>query len=83
MYLIPDKFTDLNSCTLKIGAIILKNLYESKKNKIKYTELFEKLEKEYGDDTGYVLPPALNFLFLLNKINYKLKGDLVELIKWN
>ena len=43
--------------------------------------MIEKLEKEYGDDTGYVLPPALNFLFLLNKINYKLKGDLVELIK--
>ena len=81
MYLIPDKFMALNSCTLKIGAKILKNLYENNKNKMKYTELFEKLEKEYGDDTGYVLPPALNFLFLLNKINYKLKGDLVELIK--
>ena len=85
MYLIPDKFTDLNSCTLKVGAIILKNLYENNKNKMKYTELFEKLEKEYGDDTGYglksnkIIPKII--LFLLNKINYKLKGDLVELIK--
>ena len=35
MYLIPDKFMDLNSCTLKIGAKILKNLYENNKNKMK------------------------------------------------
>lgn len=80
MYLIPDKFTDLNSCTLNIGAKILKILVENQKNKIKYSKLYEELEKEYKDDTGYILPPALNFLFILGKVRYKTKGDFVELM---
>lgn len=81
MYLIPDKFTNLNNCTLKIGAEILKILFEKEKNRIRYDELYRELKINYGEDTGYVLPPALNFLFLLNKIKYKIKGDFVELIK--
>lgn len=79
MYLIPDKFMNFNSCTLKVGAEILKILIKNKK--IKYPILYKKIEEIYKEDTTYIFFPALNFLYLLGKINYKAKSDLVELVK--
>lgn len=79
MYLIPDKFTDFNSCTLKIGAEILKILLENKK--IKYPVLYEKFKEIYKEDADYIFLPALNFLYLLGKVKYKVKRDLLELVE--
>ena len=79
MYLIPDKFIDFNSCTLKIGAEILKILLENKK--IKYPVLYEKFKEIYKEDADYIFLPALNFLYLLGKVEYKVKRDLLELIE--
>lgn len=81
MYLIPDKFMNFDNCMLKIGAEILKILLKNKK--IKYPILYEKFRETYKEDTDYIFLPALNFLYLLGKINYKVKSDIVELIEWN
>ena len=78
MYLTPNKCMDLNLCMLKIGAEILKILLEKKK--IKYAILYEEFEKKYKEDTEYIFLPALNFLYLLGKIKYRVKTDIVELI---
>lgn len=78
MYLTPNKFMDLNLCMLKIGAEILKILLD--KNKIKYSQLYTKFEEKYKENTEYIFIPALNFLFLLGKIKYKIKTDIIELI---
>lgn len=79
MYLIPDKFMNFNNCMLKVGAEIIKILLENKK--IKYPVLYAKFKEIYKEDTDYIFLPALNFLYLLGKIDYKIKKDMVELIK--
>lgn len=82
MYLVPNKFMNFNSCILKTGAEILKILLVSR-NKIKYTKLYEKFEEDYKENTEYIFLPALSFLYLVGKIDYNIKKDTVELIKWN
>lgn len=78
MIIKPNMFMDLNTCTLKIGSEILKELLEKKE--VKYSKLFSKLEEKYKDDTEYIFPEALSFLYLLGKIEYKIKNDTVRLI---
>lgn len=74
----PDRFMDLNTCTLKIGGEIIKELLKA--NQLKYSKLFNILEKKYKDDTEYIFPEALSFLYLLGKVEYNLKSDTVRLI---
>lgn len=79
MYLVPNKFMKFNSCMLKVGAEIIKILLENKE--IKYSILYDNFKKIYKEDTDYIFLPALNFLYLLGKIEYKIKKDMVELVQ--
>lgn len=79
MYLVPNKFMKFNSCMLKVGAEIIKILLENKE--IKYSTLYDNFKKIYKEDTDYIFLPALNFLYLLGKIEYKIKKDMVELVQ--
>lgn len=68
-----------DNCMLKVGAEIIKILLKNKK--IKYSTLYDNFKKIYKEDTDYIFLPALNFLYLLGKIEYKIKKDMVELIQ--
>lgn len=78
MYIIPDKFLNFDTCILKISADILKELLMRKE--LKYDELHKKFKDEFKDETDYIFVPALNFLFLIGKIEYIKKGDKVRLL---
>ena len=79
MYLVPNKFMKFDNCMLKVGAEIIKILLKNKK--IKYSTLYDNFKKSYKEDTDYIFLPALNFLYLLGKIEYKIKKDMVELVQ--
>lgn len=79
MYLVPNKFMKFDNCMLKVGAEIIKILLKNKK--IKYSTLYDNFKKIYKEDTDYIFLPALNFLYLLGKIEYKIKKDMVELVQ--
>lgn len=68
-----------DNCMLKVGAEIIKILLKNKK--IKYSTLYDNFKKIYKEDTDYIFLPALNFLYLLGKIEYKIKKDMVELVQ--
>ena len=70
-----------DNCMLKVGAEIIKILLKNKK--IKYSTLYDNFKKIYKEDTDYIFLPALNFLYLLGKIEYKIKKDMVELVQWS
>lgn len=75
----PHEFLDLDNCVIKISAIIIKIL---KENKImKYIELYNLTYQINGKDIDYVFISALNFLFLLGKIEYDKESDTLELVE--
>lgn len=79
MYIVPDKYMDLKASPLKISADIIKLLL--KENKImKYSSLYDYFFERYGEESEYVLRPALSFLYLVGKIKYKKRSDELELI---
>ena len=55
-----------DNCMLKVGAEIIQILLKNKK--IKYSTLYDNFKKIYKEDTDYIFLPALNFLYLLGKI---------------
>lgn len=77
----PHKYMNLHLSVLKISSLILKDLL--KKRIVKYSELYEKLEKKFGDDLMYVFPLALSFLYIQKAIKYHDKTDSFEYIERN
>lgn len=73
------RFLNLETCTLKISSEILSCLL--KNNEIPYFELFKTFKSKYPNDVDYEFPLAINFLFLLGKIEYKIEKDMVILQK--
>lgn len=74
----PHKYMNLNISILKISSLILKDLL--KKRIVRYSELYEKLEKKYKNDLFYVFPLALSFLYLQKTIMYHPINDSFEFI---
>jgi hypothetical protein len=64
----PDKYFDLKNSVINVSAFIIRAL--QKINVLTYDELETEIHKALGDDSRYIFPYALNFLFLLNKIEY-------------
>ena len=81
MFLEPNKYMDLKICTLKVSSEIIKYLLKKKKHKIKYSSLNSNFYSIYGEDCNYIIIPAINFLYLVGKLNYIKKKDELELIK--
>jgi hypothetical protein len=74
----PYKHLDFNNSVLVIGAKILVILKSARK--IKYHYLLVKLMEEGDENSKFVFPQALSFLFLLGKVDYCIETDEVELI---
>jgi hypothetical protein len=71
--LTPDKYFDLKFSVINVSASIIRALH--KINILSYNELEKETCQVLGEDAKQVFPYALNFLFLLNKIDYNSSLD--------
>jgi hypothetical protein len=69
----PDRHTNPKYSILNISTVILSelNVFYS----IQYDNLLNKITDTLGDEAKMNFPYALNFLFLLGKLNYEQKTD--------
>lgn len=77
--LTPDKYTNFKVSIINIAASILSILIENKV--CTYNEVLTSIKNRHGEDSKYEFQNALNFLYLLGKIEYFPKTDALELIK--
>lgn len=72
----PTKYLNVNVSLPAISCEILKLF---KKNKtVTYTDLLNKVIQKKGIESKKVFLPALNFLFLMGKVEYHTKTDIIE-----
>jgi hypothetical protein len=64
----PDKYFDLKNSVINVSASIIRALQRI--NVLTYDELEGETCKALGEEAKHIFPYALNFLFLLNKIDY-------------
>ena len=69
----PERHTNPKSSILNISTVILSelNVFYS----IQYDNLLNKITDTLGDEAKMNFPYALNFLFLLGKLNYEQTTD--------
>ncbi len=71
---------NLNLCTLRISAMLLKHL--QLKRIVSYPDLFKVLPEEAEEGSKeIVFRSSINLLFLLGKIGYLAKSDSFEFIE--
>ena len=75
----PSKHLDLDLSVLRAGAIMLKTM--SKERTIELAKMREKLVTSMGPDAELIFMPALNFLFLLGRLDYHSKNDTLEFLQ--
>ncbi len=64
----PDRHTNPDTSVLNIGAFILKQL--NKFYDISYDDLMKKVIESMGNEAKENFPYALNFLYLLGRLEY-------------
>lgn len=69
----PDRHTNPKFTILNISAIILSELNEF--YAIQYDNLLNKIILSLGEQAKVNFPYALNFLYLLGKLNYEQETD--------
>jgi hypothetical protein len=74
--LTPRKHLNLDVSVLRVAALMLREL--DKRGVIEFERLRGLIVRRAGSDAEIVFLPALNFLFLLGKIDYHLKNDTIE-----
>jgi len=72
------KYTDINLSVVGIGAEILKVLQEDRAQK--YSHLLERVVSRKGKQAQENFSLALSFLFLMGKIQYYQKEDVIEFL---
>ena len=75
--ILPDKFTDPHNCVVYNSYILLKLLVKEKKVSSKM--LYDYLIKAAGERTAILYVPAIDFLYLIEKIKYDSISDMMEL----
>jgi hypothetical protein len=75
----PTKYMNVE---VSIPAISCELLKVFKKNKtLPYTDLLNKIIQKKGSEAKSVFLPALSFLFLVGKVEYHEKTDIIEFKK--
>lgn len=69
----PDRHTNPDYSVINISAYVLRQL--NAQYSISYDHLLEKVVKGMGEKAKENYPYALNFLYLLGKVNYKEATD--------
>ncbi|WP_408031184.1 ABC-three component system middle component 6 [Tenacibaculum xiamenense] len=64
---------NLDISLINVSAYILSSF--KRRNIIRYDELLDGVKNNLEKDSEEILPYALNFLYLLNKINYEKNKD--------
>lgn len=72
----PTKHLDPALSVLNMAAHSLAML--SRNRTMKYEDLYEKLERKFGDGVRPIFIRSVSFLFLLGKIEYHSKNDTFE-----
>lgn len=62
------KYLDLQSCMLRVSALIVNELQSS--GLIRYDELLEFVVRRIGDDARITFQPSLVFLYAIGLIDY-------------
>ena len=75
--LIPDKYTSFKTSVISVAAEVIKILKLNRK--LRYNKVLELVINQLGDASKYEFQSALNFLFLLGKINYNFETDSLEI----
>ena len=70
---------NLDLSVLRISSLIVKLL--KKNNVIGYSELLNYLSDKLGEDIKHVFIPAIDFLYLIGKIEYHLTSDSIEFLE--
>ena len=73
----PDKHTNLDFSLVNVSAFLLEELRISPT--ISYNELNKSVIDSIGEKAKEIYPYALNFLFLLGKLNYLIESDSFQL----
>jgi hypothetical protein len=74
--LTPRKHLNLDTSVLRISAIMLREL--RKRGVMEFERLRGVVIRRVGTDGEITFLPALSFLFLLGKIEYHSKNDVIE-----
>ena len=74
--LTPKKYLNLDVSVLRVSSIMLREL--KRRGVIEFERLRLLVVKRVGVDGELVFLPALNFLFLLGRVEYHLKNDTIE-----
>lgn len=72
----PQKHMNLDTSVIRVAALIIKQV--AKRRSVELEVIKRQIIKRTGTDGELVLLPALNFLFLLDKIVYHPKNDTLE-----
>ena len=78
--ILPNKRTNLDNSTLIIASRIIQQIKKSKNSRIKVNKLINKLSKDTQIESLNDILGPLNFLYLLNAIDYDVENDEMELI---
>ncbi|MDM8549461.1 hypothetical protein QUF72_05250 [Desulfobacterales bacterium HSG2] len=73
----PTKYMNLDYSLLNVSAMLIKEF--SKQSIISYDELLQITVSKIGKHAKEITPYALNFLFLLGKIEYHHDLDVFEI----
>jgi hypothetical protein len=71
----PSKHTDLNTCILNVGSLILDQL--SRYGPTKYDDMVINLKEELGDNARFQVGTSLSLLYLLGLIDYDQNSDTI------
>jgi len=74
--LTPRKHLDLNTSLLRVAAIMLKEL--RRRGVIEMMVLKHRVVRKVGSNGELVFLSALNFLYLLGRVEYHVKNDTLE-----
>jgi len=73
----PDKFTDPLNCVVYNSYILLRLLVKEKR--VTSKRLYDYLIKTVGESASVLYVPAMDFLYLVEKIKYNTVDDTAEL----
>ncbi|MBR9864644.1 MAG: hypothetical protein GYB24_14495 [Rhodobacteraceae bacterium] len=79
--LTAEKHLDLDTSLVRVAAVILKEL--KRKGAVAFEALRKLITRRVGEDGELMFLPALRFLFLLGRVEYHTKNDVVELVGVN
>lgn len=77
--LMANKYMNYEISVINISASIINILLQN--GTCKYEEVLDGIKRKHGEDSRYEFRNALNFLYLLGKIEYYFEDDVLELIR--